>query len=196
MKRGCIVGVSDHAGWAILVTVTRDGTLIDRRRVELVDDSLPAIPHHHLAQALPLAAAVKLVRRVRASAEIHAGRALDAITTALPSIRGIALRSCPPLPRTIAGRIADYRARNVADWVMYRKALAGAAKARNIAVHWYERNGVYAEAARILSVKDFDAYFRRMGKDVGSPWNADHKLALAAAIALANVAALKPRRGK
>jgi hypothetical protein len=33
-KNGGIIGVSDHGGWAVLVTVARDGTLLDRRRVE------------------------------------------------------------------------------------------------------------------------------------------------------------------
>jgi hypothetical protein len=37
-KNGGIIGVSDHGGWAVLVTVARDGTLLDRRRVELVGD--------------------------------------------------------------------------------------------------------------------------------------------------------------
>ena len=41
-----IIGVSDHGGWAVLVTVAGDGTLLDRRRVELVDEDLPKIPHH------------------------------------------------------------------------------------------------------------------------------------------------------
>ena len=34
-KNGGIIGVSDHGGWAVLVTVALDGTLLDRRRVEL-----------------------------------------------------------------------------------------------------------------------------------------------------------------
>ena len=38
---GAIIGVSDHGGWAVLVTVAEDGTLLDRRRVELVDKDLP-----------------------------------------------------------------------------------------------------------------------------------------------------------
>src|SRR5262249_28476788 len=33
---GRIIGVSDHGGWAVLVTVARDGTLLDRRRIELL----------------------------------------------------------------------------------------------------------------------------------------------------------------
>ncbi len=37
------IGVSDHGGWAVLVTVAGDGTLLDRRRIELVDNDLPKI---------------------------------------------------------------------------------------------------------------------------------------------------------
>jgi hypothetical protein len=134
LKNGGIIGVSDHGGWAVLVTVTGDGTLLDRRRVELVDDSLPAIPHHHEGQMLPVDEAVALVGRVRVSAERHAVLALDAVAAAVPLIRGIALRTYPDLPPTIAERLKDYRARNVADWVMYRQALAGAAAARGWSV--------------------------------------------------------------
>ena len=52
----------------------------------------------------------------------------DAVTMAVPRILGVALRECPQLPPTIAGRIKDYRAQNVADCVMYRNALASAAE--------------------------------------------------------------------
>src|SRR6266850_1684785 len=60
-----IIGVSDHGGWAVLVTVAGDGTLLDRRRVELVDEDLPKIPHHSEGQALPLHEAVALVERMK-----------------------------------------------------------------------------------------------------------------------------------
>src|SRR5579863_6506489 len=89
---GGIIGVSDHGGWAVLVTVARDGTLLDRRRVELVDDNLPAIPHHHEGQMLPLNEAVALVERVRISAERHAVLALDAVAMTVRRIHGVALR--------------------------------------------------------------------------------------------------------
>src|SRR5262244_1885825 len=125
-KNGGIIGVSDHGGWAVLVTVALDGTLLDRRRVELVDDDLPKIPHHSEGQWLPLDKAVELVERVRVSAEKHSALVLDAVTMAVPRVLGIALRECPPLPPTIAERIRDYRAHNNADWVMYRNALATA----------------------------------------------------------------------
>ena len=184
-KNGGIIGVSDHGGWAVLVTVARDGTLLDRRRVELVDEYLPALPHHHEGQGLPMDEAVALVERVRSSAEGHAVLALDAVAMAVPDILGVALRNCPQLPPTIAERIKDYRARNVADWVMYRKALATAAATRGWPVHWYDPKKVLDAASHALHVDDFDAHFLHIRRAVGPPWNKDHKFAMAAAIVTA-----------
>jgi len=172
------IGVSDHGGWAVLVTVARDGTLLDRRRVELVGEGLPRLPHHSEGQRLPLDKAVELVERVRMSAETHAAHAWDAVTTAVPRILGVALRKCPQLPPTIAERIKDYRAQNVADWVMYRKALASAAEARGWPVHWYDAKSVFGAASQALRVENLDAHFLQMRRAVGPPWDKDHKLAM------------------
>jgi hypothetical protein len=185
-KNGGIIGVSDHGGWAVLVTVASDGTLLDRRRVELLDASLPKLPHHHEGQGLPLDEAVELVERVRVSAERHAALALDAVTMAVPRILGIALRARPRLPPTIAGRIKDYRARNVADWVMYRNALASAAEARGWPVHWYDAKSVLGAASQALRVENLDAHFLQVRRAAGPPWNSDHKLAMAAAMVTAS----------
>jgi hypothetical protein len=185
-KDGGIIGVSDHGGWAVLVTVARDGTLLDRRRVELVGEGLPKIPHHSEGQGLPLDEAVELVERVRVSAEKHAVLALDAVTMAVPHILGIALRKCPELPPTIAERIMDYRAQNNADWVMYRKALASAAEARGWPVHWYDSKSVMGAARQALCVEDLEAHFLRLRRAVGPPWNNDYKLAMAAAVVAAS----------
>jgi len=244
-----IIGVSDHGGWAVLVTVAMAGqvklagapvnlrrsaaseprsetpsaardllsgfTLLDRRRVQLVDADLPKIPHHSEAQRLPLDEAVALVERVRASAERHAKLVLDSVATTVSgrginsniarvapplsrsvrqggdldfsvergiTITGIALRHCPALPPTIAERIKDYRAQNVADWVMYRKALAAAAEARGWAVHWYQTKSVFNAASRALGIEDLDGRFLQLRRSIGPPWSKDHKLAMAAAI--------------
>ena len=186
-RDGGIIGVSDHGGWAVLVTVARDGTMLDRRRVELVDEDLPKIPHHSEGQGLPLDEAVKLVERVRASAERHAKLVLEAVATAVPGrILGVALRKCPELPPTIAERIKDYRAQNVADWVMYRNALAAAAEARSWGVHWYDARKVFDAASKKLRIADIEAHFLKIRKTVGPPWNKDHKLAMAAAIVTAS----------
>ena len=188
-KKSGVIGVSDHGGWAILVTVTRDGTLLDRRRVELVSDDLPKIPCHSEAQRLPLNEAVALIERVRASAEKHAALALDAVSTAVPNVLGVALRKCPPLPSEIAEQIKDYRSQNVADWVMYRQALASAAEARGWPVHWYDAKNVFDAATEALHER-FDAHFLRVRKAIGPPWNQDHQLAMAAAVAASHMRAI------
>src|ERR1700730_1042305 len=185
-QNGGIIGESDHGGWAVLVTVARDGRLLDRRRVDLVCEGLPKLPHHREGQGLPLEKAVELVQRVRVSAERHAVLALDAVTMAVPHILGVALRKCPQLPPTIAERITDYRAQNNADWVMYRTALASAAGARGWPVHWYDAKTVLGAASQILRVENLDAHFLQVRRAVGPPWNNDHKLAMAAAIVTAS----------
>lgn len=177
------VGVSDHGGWAVLVTVSGN-TLVDRRRVTLVEDGLPAIPHHVDAQLVPLDEGVALVERVRASAERCSRAALAALDA--PDVMGIdtiALRVCPELPATIAERITNVRARNNADWVMYREALAGAARERGWRVVWFAAKTVYADAAAVLGVKSIDRLLRETGTTLGPPWQRDHQLAMAAAIA-------------
>jgi hypothetical protein len=181
---GAIVGVSDHAGFAVLVTVASDGTIFDRRRIELIDTGLPRMPIHHEAQTLPLTQALELVERVRVSAGRHASQALEAVAKHVSSpIRGVALRECPPLPPTIADRIQDYRARNVADWVMYRMALAHAAESRGWLVYWYDAREVFDAACEALHVKTLNPHFMQARKTLGPPWNMDHKLAMAAALA-------------
>jgi hypothetical protein len=184
-KRETAVGVSDHSGWVVLMTATADGTLLDRRRVELVDAGLPTMPHHHDGQRLPIEEAVALVETVRRSAERNAKVRLDALASEIPAISGIALRACPPLPETVAERITSYRAMCVADWIMYRQALAKAATERGWRVHWYDAKRVFAEAARALERETIDDLLDAAKERVGRPWQKDQRLAMAAAIAAA-----------
>lgn len=78
---------------------------------------------------------------------------------------------------------ADHRAQLVADSVMYREALASVAEARGWSVLWYDREQVFHAAAAALGRRDVDAVLREMGRSVGPPWRATHKLAAAAALA-------------
>lgn len=123
---------------------------------------------------------------MRVSAERHAKFGLDAVARAAPGrILGVTLRQCPGLPPTITERIKDYRARNAADWVMYRKALAAAAEARGWAVHWYDAKKVFDAASEALRISDLDAHFLQVRRSIGPPWGKDLKLAMAAAIVAA-----------
>jgi hypothetical protein len=194
-RRVAVVGVAEHGNSAELVTVV-GGELVDRRRVDLTP-GLPTHPYHHQgawavgryldspwAKPISLAEAVTLIERVHTAAAEGARASLEALAASVPlPIQGIALRVCPPLPATIEERIADNRAQTVADSVMYRQALADAAAARDWRVHWYERDGVFRAAAEALGRDEIDTVLAAMGRAVGPPWQARHKLAAAAAIA-------------
>jgi hypothetical protein len=181
-RDGAFIGIEDHCGWAVLVAAGADGTLIDRRRVELIDSDLPKLPHHHEAQSLPLDDALALVERVRASASRCALTCLDelAADVSVP-ISGVALRECPEMPATVAEWIADCRAQCNADSVMHREALAAAAASKQWSVHWYVRKSVFADAGEEAG-RHIDDLLRRIGESVGPPWRKDHRTAMAAAI--------------
>ena len=187
----------------MLVTIARGGELLDRRYVDLTPPGTPTHPYHHEgawavgrylntpgAHVLPLAEAVALVERVHAAAALGARAVLEALAAAVPvPIASIALRVCADLPPTIEERIKDARAQTLADSIMYRRALAEAAEARGWAVHWYDRDEVFGEAGAALGGVDLEATLAAMGKAIGPPWQAKHKLAAAAALAALAAAA-------
>ncbi len=189
------VGVAENGNSAVLVTLAPGGKLLDRRDVELTH-GLPTHPHHHegswavgrypntpKARVPSLAEAVALVERVRDAAVHGARQNLAALAAAVPvPIATIALRVCPALPPTIEERILDNRAQTMADSVMYRAALAAAAEERGWSVHWYDKERVFHDAAAALGRESIDELLREMGRSLGPPWQAKHKLAAAAAL--------------
>jgi hypothetical protein len=191
-----VVGVAEHGNSAVLVTIAPGGELVDRRRIDLTR-GLPTHPHHHegswavgryrnspWARAISLPDAVALVARVREAAALGAREGLEALAAAVPvPIARIAIRMCPGLPSSTEERIADNRAQTVADSVMYREALAAAAEARGWSVYWYDREQVFRDAAAAIGRKDIKAFLDSMGRSIGPPWQARHKLAAAAALA-------------
>ena len=194
VQPAAVVGVAEHGNSAELVTFAGGAEFLDRRRIDLTH-ALPTHPYHHegswavgrylsspWARPTSLADAVALINRVRESAAQGALQSLEALaeTVAVP-VTGIAIRVCPPLPPTTEERIADSRAANFADSVMYREALATAAEARGWTVRWYDRERVFRDAAVALGREDIDAVLRAIGRSIGPPWQARHKLAAAAA---------------
>jgi hypothetical protein len=191
-----IVGVAEHGNSAVLVTVAPGNEILDRRRVDLTR-ALPTHPYHHegslavgryinssWARTISLADAVALIEQVPLAADRGARESLEELAATLPvPIASIAIRLCPTLPPTIEERIAATRAANVADSVMYRQALASTAEARGWSVHWYDREHVFRDAAAVIGDEDIDAFLSALGRSIGPPWQARHKLAAAAAIA-------------
>ena len=196
-KLAATVGVVENGNSAVLVTVSPSGDLLDRRSVDLTEPGTPTHPHHHQgswavgrylnspwAQKISLPEAIALVEQVRALSARGARESLEALAASLSTpIGAISLRVCPDLPPTTEERIRDHHAQTFADSVMYREALASAAEARGWSVYWYDRESVFDDAAKSLGDADIDAVLLAMGRSVGSPWQAKHKLAAAAALA-------------
>jgi hypothetical protein len=176
------LGIADHLGWAVAVTVSAGHEVVDRRRIELIEPGLTAAPIHYESRRLDVAATVALVAEVRASVVRATSAALDDIAAALPEpIASISLRSWPPdFPDDIAvQRRVPYEAR--ADAIMYRHVLAELAHARDWDVHLYNAKEVVGQAAGMLGERA-DEVLQGPRARLGPPWTKDHRVALASTI--------------
>jgi hypothetical protein len=183
------LGIAHHYGWAVAVTADSSFTVVDRRRIELLEDGLPSAPVHHAGgpHALHADAAVpddaalaSLVADVRASALRTTAASLDALPDGIVSI---SLRAWPPdFPTDIATlRVAPYEAQ--ADSVMYRQVLAELAVERGWAVHQFDGATVERDAVTLLGARADDVLHGPRTR-LGPPWAKDHRMALAATIVL------------
>lgn len=182
MMGGVRLGIADHLGWAVAVTVSAGHEVVDRRRIELIEPGLTAAPIHYESQRLDVAATAALVAKVRASVVRATSGALDEIAAALPEpVVSISLRTWPPdFPDDIAvQRRVPYEAR--ADAVMYRRVLAELADARGWHVHLYNAKEVVGQAAGMLGERA-DEVLQGPRARLGPPWTTDHRVALAATI--------------
>jgi hypothetical protein len=174
------VGIADHLGWAVAVTVSSDYEVVDRRRIALIEPGMPAAPIEGCR--LDLAATVELVAQVRASVLRAASAALDELATALPEpIVSMSLRAWSlDFPEDIAiQRRAPYNAR--ADGVMYRQVLAELGHARGWEVHLYNAKEVVGQAVSMLADRA-DEVLNGPRMTMGPPWTKDHRMALAATV--------------
>ncbi len=188
-----VLGVADHNGWAVCVTVAASRgvpVVVDRRRVELVEPGIPSQPYHHETLRMPPAEAERLVARVRETVLRTTFERLKELRDELQppyTIVGMTLR-IPPLafvPVTVAEAHQSYNVTCSADGMMYHDALSIAARRLKIDVQLHERGEEVARAAGRLdvSVEDLEQFLQRAGEPVGRPWQKEHRLAAAAAIA-------------
>lgn len=166
------LGVADHLGWAVAVTADDDHRVVDRRRIELVDEGLSAAPVHYDRGASTLDDLAALIDEVRASIARCAAAALDALPGPIVSI---SLRTWPDdVPTDLAVVVRPpWEAR--VDAIMYRQVLAEVADARDIEVHLYDAKTVIAQAGERVGAAVLDP-------GLGPPWTKDHRTALAATI--------------
>ena len=184
-----VIGASDHYARAELVTlavIDAAPVFLDRRRVELIDKDLPSAPYHHEALELDIGAATDLVNRVRRSVAEHASAA---ISTMLATYRAqvLILPASPydSLPDSLEEVLSSRPLTYAADGMLYRESLADAAAELGMAVRRYPRKTdptVLAAEAMGVDVAEVTSLIAQFGREAGTPWRKDHKLAAAAAL--------------
>lgn len=188
-----VVGVADHNGWTILVSVSvKDGSpeVIDRRRVELIEPGLPKQPYEHETVGMNTAEAERLVQEVRESAAHCAERAWSRLRSTLGTtgeILSIALRTAPlpRLPGSVAEVHASWHLMARADAMLYHDALCTSAASLGINVDTFPRGEERPQAAKVTATtpERMDQFLSGLRASLGPPWQQDHQAATARAIA-------------
>jgi len=192
-RKPAAIGVWEHNGWAFVVTIgieVGEPVILDRRRIELLSEGLPAQPYHHETMKMPDDEAQLLVDKVRQDALQQARSGLEGLfndldlDTWLPGILTLRDPAYPDLPATIAEVHANQRALYAADSMIYHDAIIAAAESRSLEIVPFHKNDVLSICCERLdcSAQELEEILLQFGKEVGSPWQKEHRMAAAGAI--------------
>jgi hypothetical protein len=171
-------GFKAHSGWAALVVLgaSKEGlVVVDRRRIELVDEVWAKQPYH-AAEDLPPAEARRLVQRGIDSAHRIAEREMRAFVTrsAGHDIAGCAVLVGAPMPEWTIEQILSVHVRmHKAEGVLFPAALAAAAATCRLNVRTIPEKTLPTTTNTTVMM---------LGKPVGPPWGKDQKSAALAAM--------------
>jgi hypothetical protein len=183
-------GFAIHTGWAIAVLATGDAeapAVVDRRRVTLCPESLPR-QAYHAAQGLPPAKAALLVREVHEAVDAMTADVLaelGEIAAEHGTLVGVGVTGFPRAVPVLDKVLASHALLHLAEGELYRGALCDAADARGCAVVPIDPKHGIAETAHALGAAPelFAKRLTALRSELGAPWQADHRLATAAALA-------------
>jgi hypothetical protein len=187
-------GLKAHSGWAALVALTqRDGEffVVDRRRIELVEELWAKQPYHAAEQLEPNVARGLVKRGIAAANRIALREMRLAIKREQKrnnQVIGCGVLMTEPMPDWSVDEILAVHFRmHKAEGVLFREALSRAAKATNLSVVEIPDKTITAYATKELrmSADELNKMIAKLGKTCGPPWGKDQKeAALAAAVAL------------
>jgi len=190
--RPVVVGVADHNGWAVLVSaaaVNGEPTVVDRRRVSLIEKGVPNQPYHHETLALTDAESEQLLRKVKRSIAECTALACDRLAADLrPLYRVVSITIRQPplahLPATVGEVHRSYHTLCRADGMLYHSAICTAARQRDWKLVLHRRGEEMAKAAEALqaSTHDVERFINDLRQTLEPPWTAEHRNAFAAAI--------------
>lgn len=187
-------GFKAHSGWAALVVLGKQGrnfTVVDRRRVELVENEWQKQPYH-AAEGLKSEVASDLVERGVAAAHKIVIREMRAAikreSDRKNEVKACAVLVGSPMPDwSVAEILAVHFRMHKAEGVLFRDVLVQAAGESEVKVFEIPEKALLNDAERRLGVPaaDITKQIAALGKAAGPPWGKDQKdAALAAMIAL------------
>jgi hypothetical protein len=186
-------GLKAHSGWAALVVLgKRDGgvVVVDRRRLELVEEEWAKQPYH-AAEDLKADAARDLVKSGVAAAHRIAVREMRATVKRererQNEVMACAVLVVDPMPLwSVEEILAVHFRMHKAEGVLFRGALVDAAKKCGLKLVAIPEKLLTMHAEKALGTPASGlAKIAALGKSVGPPWGKDQKdAALAALVAL------------
>lgn len=187
-------GLKAHSGWAALVVLAKgDGgfVVVDRRRVELVEEEWARQPYH-AAEELEASEARKLVKRGIDAARRIATREMRAALRRDREhdneIVTCAVLVGNPMPEWSVEQILAVHFRmHQAEGVLFREVLIDAARKCSLNVVEVPEKTIldYAEKTLQTSAANLSKTITSLGKLAGPPWGKDQKdAAIAAMVAL------------
>lgn len=186
-------GMKAHSGWAALVVVgKRDGDLVvvDRRRMELVEDEWAKQPYHAAEDLKPDAARDLVKRGVEAAHRIAVREMRTAVKLERErenEVTACAVLVANPMPNwSIEEILAVHFRMHKAEGVLFRDALVRATRECALRLVAIPEKLLMEHAERALKtpMSGLVKKITTIGKSVGPPWGKDQKdAALAAMVA-------------
>jgi hypothetical protein len=185
------LGLRAHSGWAVLVALAGPASapvVIDRRRLVLCDGSFPRQPYH-AAEGLSAAKAEALVGRSLETAcrlgreELNAALEARGAGGQRVAGAGLLLGAGRPLPSALSAILGSHPLIHTAEGEMYRDVLRAGCEQAGIRVSGLRERGLEEAASPKLKLTAdaLRAQLAALGRPLGPPWTADHKLAALAA---------------
>jgi hypothetical protein len=181
------VGFATHSGWAVAIVVTLDGShveVVDRRRVELIDDGRPR-QAFHAAAGLPADEADALVADVEAAIERATSAALMELVRVVEDVTSVGVVGAPRDIPDVATVLKSHARMHACEGEQYRRAVVEAAIAHGLDA-WRGAGDALpsaAGAATGLTAERLTTALTDIGRTLGPPWRKDHKEATLAALA-------------
>jgi hypothetical protein len=146
--------------------------VLARQRVTLIDGALPRQPYHAASDGgMSLAEASRLIAKVELAAERAARAATRDAAKGFGADAVAVVGGGRAIPRELERILASHPLLHAAEGALYEEAVAEAARANGLRVELVPPGDLVVSGA-------LDA----LGRQIGPPWQKDHKLAAAAAL--------------